>query len=104
LISIGTGKPALAPFPDNILDIGRSLVALATETERTAEQFHRDKSSLDEDGRFYRFNVAQGLENVGLEESMKKKEIAAATSRYLASQDIFKQIRTCVAKVSDKVE
>ena len=37
LISIGTGKPALAPFPEDILDVGRSLIALATETESTAE-------------------------------------------------------------------
>ncbi|KAJ5811278.1 hypothetical protein N7474_007579, partial [Penicillium riverlandense] len=81
LVSIGTGIPTLKPVRDEILGIWSTLKELATETEKTAEQFRRDKSSLDEQGRYYRFNVDHGLEHVGLEESKKKKEIAAATSR-----------------------
>jgi hypothetical protein len=66
-----------------------TLVALATETEQTAEQFRRDKPSLGKEGRYYRFNVLQRLEDVSLEESKKKKEIAAATDRYIILQDVF---------------
>ncbi|KAL9607110.1 MAG: hypothetical protein Q9167_007945 [Letrouitia subvulpina] len=63
----GTGMPSLKPFTDDLVGIGQSLLAIATETEKTAERFSRDKSTLDDRGRYYRFNVIQGLEDVGLE-------------------------------------
>lgn len=91
LVSIGTGMPTLQPVRDDVLGIWATLKELATETERIAEQFRRDKSSLDDEGRYYRFNVDYGLQDIGLEES-KKKEIAVATGRYIASQAVFKQM------------
>ncbi len=84
------------------MHIGRSLLAIATETEATAERFQRDKASLDDGGRYYRFNVVHGLEDVGLEESKKKKEIAAATGRYIASQDVFRRMKTCAASLAGR--
>jgi hypothetical protein len=36
LVSIGTGVLSLKPFKDDVLHIGKTLVAIATETERTA--------------------------------------------------------------------
>ncbi|KAH7131160.1 pfs protein [Dactylonectria macrodidyma] len=82
--------------------IGATLKKLATETETTAEQFRRDRSSLDDEGRYYRFNVVRGLENVGLEESRKQREIAAATGRYVASQDVFRQMKACANGLARK--
>lgn len=101
LVSIGTGVPSLRPFPNDVLHIGDALIAIATETERTAEQFRRDKSNLDDEGRYYRFNVVRGLEDVGLEESKKKKEIAAATGKYIMSQAVFKQMKACANNLSE---
>lgn len=98
LVSIGTGVSALKPVRDDVLGIGATLARLATETEKTAERFRRDKSDLCE-GRYYRFNVSHGLENVGLEESGKQRQIAAATGRYLESQDVFERIKTCATSV-----
>lgn len=95
LVSIGTGIPSLKPFRDDVFHIGDTLIAISTETEQTAERFRRDKSYLDTNGLYYRFNVVRGLEDVGLEESKKRKEIAAATRRYVTSQDVFKQMQTC---------
>jgi hypothetical protein len=102
LVSIGTGVPALEPVRDDVLGIWATLKNLATETEKTAEQFRRDKSSLDGEGRYYRFNVDRGLEGVGLEEAKKKKEIAAATGRYVASQVVFKQIKACANSLAGR--
>ncbi|KAL2142230.1 hypothetical protein VTI28DRAFT_1428 [Corynascus sepedonium] len=96
IVSIGTGVPALTPVRDDVFGIWATLRALATETEKTAEQFRREKSDLDDEGRYYRFNVDHGLEEIGLEEFKKKKEIAAATRRYVESQAVFKQIQACV--------
>ncbi|RKK66720.1 hypothetical protein BFJ69_g15140, partial [Fusarium oxysporum] len=102
LVSIGTGVPALRPVRDDVLGIGATLTSLATETEKTAEQFRRDKSGLDDEGRYYRFNVSHGLEDIGLEESKKQREIAAATGRYVASQDVFRQMKACASGLARK--
>lgn len=95
LVSIGTVVPNLKPVRDDVAGIWATLKDLATETEKTAQQFHRDKSSLDDEGRYYRFNVDRGLEDIGLEESKKMKEIAAATRHYVESQAVFKQVKAC---------
>jgi hypothetical protein len=47
LVSIGTGVPSLEPFKDDVLRIGETLVAIATETEVTAERFRRERGLLD---------------------------------------------------------
>ncbi len=90
---IGTGVPSLRPFADDLVNIGRSLLAIAMETEKTIERFNRDKSALDNKGSYYRFNVLQGLEDVGLEDSTRKNTVIAATDRYVESQAVFKQMK-----------
>ena len=95
LVSIGTGVPSLTPFKDDLIGIGQSLLAIATETEKTAERFSRDKSRPDDTGRYYRFNVLRGLEGIGLEDSKRKNAIIAATDRYIESQAVFKQMKAC---------
>jgi predicted acylesterase/phospholipase RssA len=102
LVSIGTGVPSLKPFRDDAFHIGDTLVAIATETEQTAERFRRDKSQLDNSGQYYRFNVDRGLEEIGLEESKKRKEIAAATRRYIGSQGVFKQMQACADNMAGR--
>lgn len=102
LVSIGTGVPSLKPFSADVLHIGKTLVSIATETEQTAERFRQDKTHLDNSGRYYRFNVNRGLEEVGLEESKKRKEIAAATRLYVKSQDVFKQMQACANNMAGR--
>ncbi|KAI9783465.1 MAG: hypothetical protein M1816_001347 [Peltula sp. TS41687] len=102
LVSIGTGVPSLKPFHDDVFHIGKTLVAIATETEQTAERFRQTNSHLDDTGRYYRFNVLRGLEDIGLEESKKKKDIASATRRYVVSQDVFKQMKACGNNLSGR--
>jgi hypothetical protein len=100
LVSIGTGVPSLKPFKDDVLHIGETLVAIATETEQTAERFRRERSLLDSTGRNYRFNVVRGLEDIGLEEAKKVKEMAAATRRYISSQEVHKQMQACAGGIA----
>ena len=102
LVSIGTGVPSLTPFKDDLVGIGESLLAIATETEKTAERFCRDKSGLDDTGRYYRFNVLRGLEDIGLEDIKRKNAIIAATDRYIESQAVFKQIKACADNMSGR--
>ncbi|KAF2874191.1 hypothetical protein BDV95DRAFT_616739 [Massariosphaeria phaeospora] len=100
LVSIGTGVPSLKPFRDDVFNIGETLVAIATETEVTAERFRRERALLDSTGRYYRFNVVRGLEDIGLEEAKKIKEMAAATRRYISSQEVHKQMQKCAGSIS----
>lgn len=102
LVSIGTGVPLLKPFEDNILHINKTLIAIAIETEQTANKFRQDKTHLDDTGRYYRFNVTRGLEKIGLEESKKRKEIAAATRRYVGLQDVLKQMQACADNMAGR--
>ena len=95
LVSIGTGTPSLTSFGDKLWSIGKSLKSIATDTENTAEDFAQDKSELYEQGRYYRFNVIQGLDNIGLEDSKQKGEILEATNRYVKSQDVYSRMRKC---------
>jgi hypothetical protein len=78
LVSISTGVlPPLKSIPGDVFGIGTTLKELTTETEteKTAERFQRDKSDLDDEGRYYRLNVDRGLEDIGLEESKKKRRL-----------------------------
>jgi len=102
LVSVGTGVPSLTPFKGDLVGIGQSLLAIATETEKTAERFSRDKLRLDDMGRYFRFNVLRGLENIGLEESKRKNAIITATDRYIESQTVFKQMKTCADRMSGR--
>ncbi|KAF1960998.1 hypothetical protein CC80DRAFT_269456 [Byssothecium circinans] len=102
LVSIGTGVPSLKPFKDDVLHIGETLVAIATETEQTAERFRRERVLLDSTGRYYRFNVVRGLEDIGLEEAKMVKEMAAATRRYISSQEVHKQMQTCAGSIAGR--
>ncbi len=94
--------PSLKPFKGDLLHIGKTLTAIATETEQTAERFRRERSMLDSTSRYFRFNVSQGLEDIGLEEAEKVKEMAEATRRYVARQEVHKQMQVCVVNVANR--
>ena len=102
MVSIGTGMPSLAPFKDDILGIGGTLLQIATETQKTAEQFERDHADLQDKKCLFRFNVLQGLENIGLEEASQRKTIMAATRRYLESQDVFTRLQACAKNLAER--
>jgi hypothetical protein len=57
---------------------------------------------LDTTGRYYRFNVVRGLEEIGLEEAKKVKEMAAATRRYISSQEVHKQMQACAGSITGR--
>ncbi|KAH0566004.1 hypothetical protein GP486_000595 [Trichoglossum hirsutum] len=102
LISIGTGIPSLKPFGTDPLHVGRSLVAIATDTERRAQDFHKHHTKMHKEHRYFRFNVLRGLEDVGLEDASKRKEIFSATRLYLQTEDVFTQMEACAKVMNDR--
>lgn len=96
-ISIGTGNPGKKPFEKSMMKfLGQTVVHIATETENTEKRFigrwarHFDKK------RYFRFNVEQGLQEIGMEEYNKKGAIAAATESYLTHMEQKFRVRDCI--------
>ena len=104
LVSIGTGKLHLTAFGTPLVknEIGDALVAIATNTDKVADTFQKHHSTIYQEKRAFRFNVGQGLENVGLEEAAKVVEIEAATRRYIQTEDVFLSLKDCAANLKQR--
>lgn len=102
-ISIGTGHPGKKAIEDKIIRFfSKTLVDLAAETERTAEKFvSRWRHHFDKN-RYFRFNVQQGLQDVGLAEYKEQGLIEAATDEYLTQQEQKARMRECVSNLKQK--
>jgi hypothetical protein len=102
-ISIGTGHPGKKAIEDKMIKfLSKTLVDLATETERTADKsvarwrHHFDKN------RYFRFNVQQGLQDVGLAEYQEQGLVEAATDEYLIQLEQRFRMRDCVSNLKQK--
>ena len=90
IVSIGTGKGSLKAFGRNLKQVGQTLIDIVTDTDEKAAFFARVHPQFDREGanrRYFRFQVAQGLESVGMAEHKKIKEMAAATQIYMENTD-----------------
>ena len=96
VVSIGTGVPAIEPFGSDLKSIAKSIVAISTETEETAKNFRRNHESLRDSGRYFRFNVAHGLERIGLERTDRKNDIINITNHYLEEDETYELLGKCV--------
>lgn len=86
LVSIGTGNSGYASVGDDIKSFLRTLKNIATDTENTTTQSLSDHRGLLDQQRYFRYNVEQGLQNVGLEEYRQQALIESATQTYLANE------------------
>ncbi len=103
IVSIGTGDPGVTSMKDGAMQfLSQTLVEIVTETERTAELFISQHRGLFAEGRYFRFNVQQGLQNVGLFEYKEEGAIGAATDRYLVSLDQKFRLRDCTLTLKQK--
>lgn len=102
-ISIGTGNPGLKPIEDKMLGfLSKTLVDLATETQKTAQGFMARWRGHFDQKRYFRFNVHQGLQSVGLAEYREQGAIEAATIDYLGDQEERFRVRDCVRNLKLK--
>ncbi|KAE8357465.1 phospholipase [Aspergillus caelatus] len=100
-ISIGTGK-----LDDRTIEkffirfFRKTLVAIATETEYTAEKHIERWQNAYTEKRYFRFNVNEGLKGVGLEDYNKEQEIKQATGYYLTGAGVRVAIEDCAHALS----
>lgn len=85
ILSIGTGDPRIHSFSKNAWKVlTETLRNLATETEATERRFASTHSYLTASTpRYFRFNVQQGLQNVGLAEYKEAGKIKTVTEEYM---------------------
>ena len=95
-VSIWTGKPEMKPLGTGLQEVMDSCVAIATETEDTARLFKTARKDLE--GRYFRFNVEQGLQGIGLDEWNHFDRMDAATQEYL--NDLSDELGNCVERLA----
>lgn len=96
-ISIGTGNPGIKAFEESMIKfLAKTVVDIATETENTEKKFIARWVGHFDENRYYRFNVEQGLQSIGLDEYDKKGAIEAATDGYLTHMTQKLRVRDCI--------
>jgi predicted acylesterase/phospholipase RssA len=96
-ISIGTGNPGKKAFEDSMIKfLSQTVVEIATETENTERRFIARWAGHFDENRYFRFNVDQGLQNIGLDEYKKKGAMEAATEGYLTHMAQKLRVRDCI--------
>lgn len=101
LISIGPGRPSLRAFGGNLQTVATALVRMAADAQHTADLFHSARLQLIHSQQYFRFNVDQGLQGIGLEHSGRAAEIMAATRQYLESEFLALQMQQCARRLGD---
>jgi predicted acylesterase/phospholipase RssA len=96
IVSVGTGIPETRPLGNGLREVMESCVAIAVETEDTARLFRTAHKNLE--GRYFRFNVEQGLQGIALDEWNHFDRMDAATQLYLS--DMSDQLGLCAAKLA----
>ena len=102
VVSIGTGIPSLTAFGPDLIQVGKALKAISIDTEETADSFQKQHTKLFQEGKAFRFNVTKGLENIGLEDTSKWKEIKAATRLYIQTEDTFVRLKKCALNLQER--
>ncbi|TIA78959.1 hypothetical protein D6C76_03796 [Aureobasidium pullulans] len=102
-ISIGTGNPGIQAFEDGVPRfLGGTVPQIATETEATDRKFIARWARHFDEKRYFRFNVEQGLQGVGLAEYKMEGAIQAASEAYLTHTGQKSRVRDCVGNLSLK--
>jgi predicted acylesterase/phospholipase RssA len=102
-ISIGTGNPGLKPINEGPWKfLSETLVKITTDTEKSAELFIDRHRLLYEKKRYFRFNVQQGLQGIGIDEYREAARIDAATTKYMNAQETRSATRECALNLKQK--
>jgi patatin-like phospholipase/acyl hydrolase len=96
LISIGTGAAPGPTLKGNLKTIINAMKKIVAQTEVTADDFARSHDEMRNRDLLFRFTVAQGMANVGLEEYKEEAKIVDETTAYLNSIDIRDKVDKCV--------
>lgn len=101
-ISLGTGNGGINPISDKAWKfLSKSLTTVAADTTLTAQHVATRWRHF-QDTRYFRFNVQQGLQDVGLAEYKEIGLMESATRDYLNNEETQPRIRNCVTNLRTK--
>jgi predicted acylesterase/phospholipase RssA len=107
IVSIGTGQalPPGIPPPSVFhrvvpLDVVRALRGIATDCDATAEEISR--RFMGTANVYFRFNVEQGLQNVGIAQWERLDEVMAHTGAYMSMAEVDPRLTAVVQALRDK--
>ncbi|PVH70050.1 FabD/lysophospholipase-like protein, partial [Cadophora sp. DSE1049] len=92
ILSIGTGKPAMKKIGSSLKDFGSTIIKMASDTQKTANTFHRLHQDLADVDGYFRFNPPD-LDEVGLDEASKKSLISQRTAAYGRELEVEKAMK-----------
>ena len=102
-VSIGCGDPGLQKIEKSTFKfLTKSLANIATETNKTATIFHRDRRELFREKKCMRFNVEQGLQSIGLEEYKERDNIKNAAEEYIMHPTTIDNTYAVVERLAQK--
>ncbi|PSK46105.1 hypothetical protein B9Z65_5073 [Elsinoe australis] len=99
LVSLGAGIKSLKPFDQTSGALSNTLMAIATETERSAQQFQRSKANLFRESLCYRFS-APSVGDLGMNRPEDRGVIEQMTDRYVEDKSTWSQLQQCAATMS----
>ena len=102
LVSIGTGVPATTRVSDSAIGILTTGKSLVVDTEEANQSFQERNPRLLREKRFFRYNVAQGLENVDLADYRKQGDILDATEKYMVQGEQRLKVEDCTRNLMEK--
>src|ERR1700761_4389323 len=111
IISIGSGIPTVIHIQENGLsqlasicapNILKTALEMATDCEEKHNETSRDFSFLP--NIYFRFNVDQGLQNVGVEEWKRISEVEAHTKQYMLIHETSQRLDLAVQKINPTSE
>jgi hypothetical protein len=85
-----------------IKSLGQGLVQIATETEYTDRRFIARCAKHYDENQYFRFNVEQGLQEIGFEEYQKKEVMEVVTKGYLTHSAQKRRVRECIEKLTPR--
>jgi predicted acylesterase/phospholipase RssA len=102
-VSVGTGHPGNKTIEEKLLKFAtETLKSLVTQTEATEKRFIASWREHFDQKRYFRFNVDQGLQDVGLAEYQEQGKIESVTESYLEHQTQKFSVRDCVENLKMK--
>jgi len=98
ILSLGTGWARTSSLHKAKLhNVLEACVRIALDSEGTAKKFLHDKQGKElwRHGKYFRFNVEQGMHDIKLDEWQHLEEMDAMTTAYLSREEKAEEIRSC---------
>ena len=102
-VSVGTGAQAQSSVGDNVFTLmARTLVSIATDSQSIDKSFQDKWRTNMKEKRLFRFDVAQGLQNVALDDYRAQEKIEAVTAAYMDESDQQTKLNRCAENLIEK--